>query len=119
MSHLHDKYVIVPADKGPNNIVFVCKWHYIDCLIKKLGIDNRLGNPTYTPMSLTKEDNHRSVLCSFGISIKRKNWIFHHSPGFLNYTIVLTNSCILLGLPNAPRNLFLNYYIISVVNTGL
>jgi hypothetical protein len=40
MSHLHDKYVIVPADKGPNNIVFVCKWHYIDCLIKKLGIDN-------------------------------------------------------------------------------
>jgi hypothetical protein len=40
MSHLHDKYAIVPADKGPNNIVFVCKWHYIDCLIKKLGIDN-------------------------------------------------------------------------------
>jgi hypothetical protein len=25
---LHDKYVIVSADKAPNNIVFVCKSHY-------------------------------------------------------------------------------------------
>jgi hypothetical protein len=51
----------------------VCKSHYIDCLIKELGIDDSLGNPTYTPTTLTKEeilDNHRSVLCSFGISTK-------------------------------------------------
>jgi hypothetical protein len=73
LSLLHDKYVIVSADKAPNNIVFVCKSHYIDCLIKELGIDNSLGNPTYTPTTLMKEeilDNHRSVLCSFGISTK-------------------------------------------------
>jgi hypothetical protein len=45
----------------------MCKSHYIHCLIKELGIDNLLGNPTYTPTTLTKEgilDNHRSVLCS-------------------------------------------------------
>jgi hypothetical protein len=36
--------------------MFVCKWHYIDCLIKKLGIDNWLGNPTWPPMTLRKED---------------------------------------------------------------
>jgi hypothetical protein len=33
----------------------------------------QLGNPVYTPTTLTKEeilDNHRSVLCSFGISNK-------------------------------------------------
>jgi hypothetical protein len=51
----------------------VCKSHYIDWLLKELGIDNSLGNPTYTPTTLTKEeilDNHRSVLCSFGISTK-------------------------------------------------
>jgi hypothetical protein len=48
MSLFHDKYVIVSVDKAPNNIVFVCKSHYIDCLIKELGIDNSLGNPTYT-----------------------------------------------------------------------
>ena len=56
-------------DKATDNIVFVCKSH----LIKALGFDNQLGNPTYTPMTLTKEeilDNHMSVLDSFGISTK-------------------------------------------------
>ena len=28
MSYLHDKYVVVPADKAPNNTVPVCKSHY-------------------------------------------------------------------------------------------
>jgi hypothetical protein len=73
LSLLHDKYVIVSADKAPSNIVFVCKSHYIDCLIKELGIDNSLGNPTYSPTTHTIEeflDNHRSVLCSFEISTK-------------------------------------------------
>jgi len=67
---LHDKYVIVSADKAHNNIVFVCRSHYVDCLIIELGIDNSLGNPTYAPTTPTKEeilDNHRYVLCSFGI----------------------------------------------------
>ena len=59
--------VIVSADKVPYNIVFVCKSHYIDGLIKELGIDNSLCSPTYTPTTLTNEeilDNHRSGLCS-------------------------------------------------------
>jgi hypothetical protein len=45
--------------------VFVCKSHYIDCLIKELGIDTLVGNPIYTPTTLTKEeilDNHRSPI---------------------------------------------------------
>ena len=66
-------YVIVSADKAPNNIVFVCKSHYIDCFIKELGIDNSLDNPTYTPTTHAKEeilDNHRSVLCSLRNSTK-------------------------------------------------
>ena len=32
LSIIHDKYVVVPADKAPNNIVFICIKHYIDCL---------------------------------------------------------------------------------------
>ena len=56
LSCLHDKYVVVPADKASNNIVFVCKKHYIDCLIKELGINNTLGNPTYTLSMLTKQE---------------------------------------------------------------
>jgi hypothetical protein len=41
----------------------------------ELGIDNALGNPTYTSMTLMKEeilDNHKSVLWSFRISTKDK-----------------------------------------------
>jgi hypothetical protein len=41
--------------------------------MKELNINNSLGNPTYTPTTLTKEEilgNYRSVLCSFGISTK-------------------------------------------------
>jgi hypothetical protein len=34
LSLLHDKYVIFSTDMTPNNIVFVFKSHYIDCLIK-------------------------------------------------------------------------------------
>ena len=45
----------------------------IDCLIKEIGIGNSIDNPTYIPMILTKveiQDNHLSVLYSFGISNK-------------------------------------------------
>jgi hypothetical protein len=49
LSLLHVKYVIVSADKTPNNVVFVFKSQNIYCLRKELGIDNSLGNPTYTP----------------------------------------------------------------------
>jgi hypothetical protein len=30
LSSLHDKYVIVPADKASNNMVFVCKSYYFE-----------------------------------------------------------------------------------------
>ena len=43
-----------PADKAHNNIVFVCKSHYVDCLIKELGIDNSFGNPTYARQHVRK-----------------------------------------------------------------
>jgi hypothetical protein len=75
--------------------------HYIECLIKELGIDNSLGNPTYTLRALTKEeilDNHRSVLCSLGISTKdgeldlgvlQKPHLIHPSPGVASVTLNL------------------------------
>jgi hypothetical protein len=101
LSLLHDKYVIVSADKVPNNFVVVCKSHYIDCSIKELGIDNSLGNPTYTPTTHTKEeilDDHTSVLCFFGISTKDEELDL---PSL--YWIPKLHKCpILLGLPNAP-----------------
>ena len=40
LSDLHNKYVVVPADKAPNNIIIICKKYYIETLIKELGLDN-------------------------------------------------------------------------------
>ena len=71
LSYIHDKYVVVPTDITPNNIV--CKSHYIYCLINELYIANSIGNLTYTPMTLNKDgilDNQMSVLCFFRISTK-------------------------------------------------
>ena len=47
----HSKYVFVPADKAPNNIIIICKRYYIETRIKELGLDNcstSTGNSTYT-----------------------------------------------------------------------
>jgi hypothetical protein len=50
-SHLHQTYVVVPVA----NIVFVCKSHCIDYLIKELGIGNSIVKHTYSPVTLNKE----------------------------------------------------------------
>ena len=111
LSSIHDQYVVVPADKAPNNIVFICKKHYIECLITELGIDGTGGNPTYTASTLSRDeiiDNHLSVLSSFGINdfyLVKMIVIFPLCIGYLNSTKVHTNSAILLGLPNVPPNL--------------
>jgi hypothetical protein len=44
MSCLHERYVIVPADKAATKIGFVFKSQYIDCLIKVLCIDSSFDN---------------------------------------------------------------------------
>ena len=64
---LHENFVIVPADKAPNNYTFVCKRHYVDILIEELGLHSLPGNPTYnlTDVSASEVlDNHKSVLAS-------------------------------------------------------
>ena len=71
LADLHDKYVVVPTDKTPSKIEFVCKTHYINCLKEELGLNTSEGNSTYTCTSLSKEDilrNYKTVLLSFGIS---------------------------------------------------
>jgi hypothetical protein len=57
LSSLHDKYVIVPADKASNNIVFVCKSYYFECLIKELGINSN----TSSLIVLTQSDKDSNL----------------------------------------------------------
>jgi hypothetical protein len=94
MSLFHDKYISVYSNKTHNNIAFVCKSHYVDCLINEIGIDNSLGNPTYTPTTHTKGEIRTIIgLCYIPLHFqpKKKNWIYCHSTGFIYYTSVLTN----------------------------
>ena len=102
----------------------MCKSHYIDCLIKELGIDNSLGNPTYTPMTHTKEEilnNHRSVLCSIGISANDEEmdlpslyWIHKlHKCPFKQRYVAGSAKCSMIPLSK------LLTCILSTVKTGL
>jgi len=82
LSHLYVKYVVAPEGKIPNNIVFVCKAHCLDCLIKELVIDNSLDNPTYTPTTFTKEgilDNQDMFCIPLEFQLNIKSLIFRHS----------------------------------------
>ena len=70
LHRLHENFVLVPADKASNNIVFVCKSYYYNCLLNELGFTSTSGNPTYTPSNFTKDEilqNHLSDLNTFNI----------------------------------------------------
>ena len=69
LAFLQNHYVIVPADKASNNVVFVCKTYYLDCIRKELDLEE--SNSTYKRSTFSKEEilaNHRSVLSSFGVN---------------------------------------------------
>ena len=75
LSDLHNKYVFVPADKAPNNIIMICKRYYIEILIKELGLGNcstPTGNSTYTSCQMSTEDivnTHNTFMNSLGIEL--------------------------------------------------
>ena len=75
LSDLYNKYVFVPADKAPNNIIIICKRYYIETLIKELGLDNcsmPTGNSAYTSCQMSSEDivnTHDTFMKSLGIEL--------------------------------------------------
>ena len=75
LSDLHNKYVFVPADKAPNNVMIICKSYYIETLIKELGLDNcstPTGSSTYTSCQMSSEDivnTHDTFMKSLGIEL--------------------------------------------------
>ena len=97
LSELQEKCVVVPADKASNNIVFVCKTHYVE----------ELGLNTYTPSPLSRKeilDNHDSVMLSLGISVSKEDLDRQNCIGFRNYTRILTNSTILRVLRSVQQS---------------
>ena len=77
LSDLHNKYVFVPADKAPNNIIIICKRYYTEkTLIKELGLDNcstPTGYSTYTSSQMSSEDiivnTHDTFMKYLGIEL--------------------------------------------------
>ena len=57
LTELQSKYVLVPADKAGNNIIFVCNYYYIHTLMEELGINSgRNLNSTYVTQDRTVDE---------------------------------------------------------------
>ena len=124
LAEIHEKFVVVPADKASNNIVFVCKTHYINCLMEELGMSTMTGNPTYNLTAMSKDEilqNHRSVILTFGISLPEKDidlpklyWIpkLHKNPYKQRY-IAGSAKCSTKPLSQIPTR------ILTAVKEGL
>ena len=76
LAEMHEKFVVVPADKASNNIVFLCKTRYINCLKEELGMSTMTGNPTYNLTAMSKDEilqNHHSAILTFWISLPEED----------------------------------------------
>ena len=113
LSDLHSKYVFIPADKAPNNIIIKRKRYYIETLNKKLGLDNcsiPKGNSTGASCQRSSEDivnNHDIFMKCLGIELsdddQKLPYLYrtpklHKSPvniaSLLVPVNVLQNSCL-------------------------
>jgi hypothetical protein len=59
LNTLHKDYVVAPADKASNNVIFICKKYYNMVLAKELGINTNggsTGNSTYTKCDKSEKD---------------------------------------------------------------
>ena len=63
IQEFHRKYVLVPADKAANNVVVVCRLHYINTLKQELN-----GTKTYEKTSI----DEKSVVYSHSNEIPNK-----------------------------------------------
>ena len=80
LTELQSKYVLVPADKAGNNIIFVCKYYYIRTLMEELGINSGTNlNSTYINQVNTVDEliqTHVTTLAdvfNFELQQKEKN----------------------------------------------
>ena len=77
LAEVHEKFFVVPADKASNNVVFVCKTHYINCLMEELGMSTMTGNPTYNLTAMSKDEilkkKHHSVMLTFAITLPEED----------------------------------------------
>ena len=125
LSDLHSKYVFVPADKTPNNII--CKRYYIETLIKELELGNcstPTRNSTYISCQMSFEDlvnTHDTFMKFLDIELsdddKRLPYLYwtpklHKSP---------VKHCFIAGSSKCTKKQFFSLLtkILTVIKTGL
>ena len=112
LAEIHENFVVVPADKAPNNTLFACKTQYINCLMEELGMSTMTGNPTYNLTAMSKDEilqNHHLVMLTFGISLLEEDIAFLNCTGFLNFTRIRTSRDIMRVRLWAQPSLFLRF----------
>ena len=77
LTELQSKYVLFPADKAGNNIIFVCKYYYIRTLMEELGINSGMNlNSTYINQVNTVDEliqTHATTLADeFDIKLQQR-----------------------------------------------
>ena len=80
LAEIHKKFVVVPADKASYTIAFVCKTHYINCLIEELGMSTMTGNPTYNLTAMSKDEilqNHHGDTDIRNFPLRGRYWPTH------------------------------------------
>lgn len=117
LDRLHNQYVLDPADKAGNNIVFIL-YGTSYCVLKDLSFNSTLNNPTYTHSSLSRQkilQNYQSVLAIFNIPNKQNEfdlpylyWIpkLHKDPYKHRY-IAVSTTCFTKASFFTP---YLNFY---------
>ena len=73
LDELQHKYVMTPIDKADSNVAFICKRHYVQVLVKELGLADGHTN-TYEPvlntnMSSIVKQHSTDLHKEFGIRI--------------------------------------------------
>ena len=114
LAEIHEKFVVVPADKVSNNNVFVCKTHCINCLMEELGMSTMTINPTYNLTAMSKEEilfYKTTIRWRWHLEFpsQRKILTFPNCTGFLNFTRIRTSRDILRVQLSAQPSLFLRF----------
>ena len=116
LDELHRNFVVVPIDKAPNNIGFICKTFYVKRLLSEVGI---VGPPSDTYKVSAKDSNdvitNNITVCKrFGMKVNENDQKLpimylmpkmHKKPTGARF-IVASSSCSTKPLSKAISNVF-------------
>ena len=116
LENLHKHYVSVPIDKAANSIAIVCKRHYVEGILKEIGIMGE-GNSTHCKIEnsvqdIVEENVKESEVFGFNISEKEEclpsmYWIpkMHKTP--ISHRFIITSKlCSTKQMSQAVSNVF-------------